>query len=373
MQTPQFQLHARIEHRHWWFRARAQIVRTLVRELAPPTQGKRIIEVGCGTGGTLASLRHDYHCLGVDPNQGAVELAQQRFAAVEFRCGYAPDAVQDALPNADVVLLLDVLEHVREDAALLESIVDSINPGAHVLVTVPADMTLWSPHDEVYGHFRRYNIPTFKKIWQRLPVRPRLLAPMNTRLYGCIRAARALSSLRGKANGQAGTDLRVPPAPVNWALQRTFAAEREPLVQQLRRGDPGPTRRGVSLIAVLQRTSDTTATQPIPRDHPATTRRITEQPDPNDPGHGHESRDERQANNNRPRPLVPLPSAHQLATGPRRNRARLIRCNRPPPAPCSTCKKPSTPRKIPPADRCTWRATTGSSVPCVRSPTATPP
>ena len=65
---------------------------------------------------------------------------------MRFICGTAPD-LGEAAGRADAVLLMDVLEHVPDDAAVLGSIVDALRPGCHVLITVPADMKLWSSHD----------------------------------------------------------------------------------------------------------------------------------------------------------------------------------------------------------------------------------
>ncbi len=57
----------------------------------------------------------------------------------------------------DLVLLLDVLEHVEDDRALLgELVTGSLEPGGHALISVPAWPALFGPHDEGLGHHRRY-------------------------------------------------------------------------------------------------------------------------------------------------------------------------------------------------------------------------
>ncbi|MGC4001909.1 MAG: hypothetical protein QM811_01660 [Pirellulales bacterium] len=63
----------------------------------------------------------------------------------------------DDLRNADLVMLNDVLEHVRDDFLLLSRVMAELRPGAICLLTVPADMALWSPHDVAFGHYRRYD------------------------------------------------------------------------------------------------------------------------------------------------------------------------------------------------------------------------
>ncbi len=90
MQHEQFQLHADIEQRHWWFVARRQILCRLVAEVLLPSPETVVIDVGCGTGGNIAALAPQYRCVGIDTSDEAIELARQRFAQVQFIAGRAP-------------------------------------------------------------------------------------------------------------------------------------------------------------------------------------------------------------------------------------------------------------------------------------------
>jgi SAM-dependent methyltransferase len=246
-----FAIHAELEPRHWWFRARRSIVRQLIEELVPPRTGALVADAGCGTGGTLGALSDAYRCVGVDPTPEAIALAHKHFPGIDFRTGFAPDDLSDVVGDVKVVTMLDVLEHVKDDAGLLASMVRSLRPGAFLVLTVPADMRLWSPSDVVYGHHRRYDRAGFERLWADLPVRARLVSHFNSRLYPLVRAARLASRLRGKTTGHAGTDLALPPAPANYALERIFASEATALRETLAGRHPGFTY-GVSLIAVLE-------------------------------------------------------------------------------------------------------------------------
>ena len=91
MHYEQFQLHADIEQRHWWFVGRRRILCRLVAEVLPPIAAKRVIvDVGCGTGGNIAALADRYRCVGIDTSAEAIELARQRFPHVRFIAGRAP-------------------------------------------------------------------------------------------------------------------------------------------------------------------------------------------------------------------------------------------------------------------------------------------
>jgi hypothetical protein len=117
---------------------------------------------------------------------------------------------------------------------------------------VPANDALWSSHDEVLGHFRRYDRSQLELVWQGLPVTPLLLSYYNTRLYPVIRLVRALNRYGGKSFGHRGTDLYLPPDPVNRLLASLFAGESRVLKDCLQGRRPEGYRYGASLIAILR-------------------------------------------------------------------------------------------------------------------------
>lgn len=264
MQSAQFQLHAEIEQSHWWFVARRRILRALVRELVPPSPEATIVDVGCGTGANLAALADEYHCVGIDTSAEAVALAQRRFPAVKFLAGLAPDGLGDEMRRARLVLLTDVLEHVADDFALASKLLAAAVEGTYFLVTVPAELALWSQHDESFGHYRRYDRRRLADVWAGLAVRPICCTAYNARLYRLVKLTRWFNRLRGRASGAAGTDFRVPPAPINRLLEGIFAGEAGRLVELAAGRRAGGYRRGVSLLAVLRREAGTI----VPRGKP---------------------------------------------------------------------------------------------------------
>lgn len=66
--------------------------------------------------------------------------------------------------DADLVLMMDVIEHVEDDIALVRDYVEKVPSGAHFVVTVPAFMWLWSGHDVFLEHFRRYTLSQVKAV-----------------------------------------------------------------------------------------------------------------------------------------------------------------------------------------------------------------
>lgn len=276
MQAELFDLHARVEDAHWWFVARRRIMRRLLRRAVPPAGGALVVDVGCGTGANVAALADEYECVGIDTSAEAVAAAARRFPGVRFVRGFAPADLGADAGRASAFLLMDVLEHVRDDFLLFSSLVAAARPGAHFLVTVPAEMALWSPHDETFGHWRRYDPARLARVWEGLPVSVRLLSHFNARLYPLIRAARAAGRLRGRGWGKEGSDLGTPPRVANAALCRVFEGEGGVLEAALE-GRGGGYRRGVSLLALLRREEG----EAVPRGRPAELA-----PDPYDPEAG---------------------------------------------------------------------------------------
>jgi SAM-dependent methyltransferase len=268
MQRAQFELHATLEDRHWWFVARRRIVGRIIDHLLAAKAAGRpsaansansarrplVIDIGCGTGSNVAALANRYRCVGIDTSPDAIQWARQKFPDIQFIEGYAPQDLGGLVAEASMITLMDVLEHVEDDFQLLSSLLAECPVGAHLLLTVPADMSLWTRHDETFGHFRRYDAERFARLWQGLPVDCLLLSHFNSRLYPLVKAVRQVNRLFRRSSGEYGTDFSLPVAPVNWAFENLFAGEADRLFGCLT-GTTTPYAHGVSLIAVLQRTA----------------------------------------------------------------------------------------------------------------------
>ncbi|MBN1394001.1 MAG: class I SAM-dependent methyltransferase [Pirellulales bacterium] len=252
MQHEQYRVHADVEGRHWWFVARRRILHRLVEQSLPPDRDATVIDVGCGTGGNVAALAASYRCVGIDTSSEAIELAKARFPNVRLIAGRAPQDLEAEFAEAKLVMLNDVLEHVDEDRAMFAELFNASSPGCLFLITVPADPTLWSEHDESFGHRRRYDAARLEEVWRGLPAETLMLSHFNARLYPIVKLIRWWNRRRGRAMGQSGTDFRLPSRPANALLTSIFAGEAGRLTAVLR-GKKRGYRAGVSLVALLRR------------------------------------------------------------------------------------------------------------------------
>jgi 2-polyprenyl-3-methyl-5-hydroxy-6-metoxy-1,4-benzoquinol methylase len=246
-----FAAFAAAEQTHWWFAARRSILRRVVDVLIAPRPGMRVLDIGCGVASTLTAFHPDYACVGYDMSADAIEFARRQHPEFELHVGTSSDAAASAR-TVDVVLMNDVIEHVPDDRAMLAEVVEAMRPGAVLVITVPADMRLWSPHDERMGHYRRYDEAMLARSVEGMPVQTMVVSYFMSRLYPIVRAVRAVSRKRGRAAGVSGIDLSYPPWPANTLLREIFAGEAARLLGVLR-GDARPYRFGVSLLGVYRR------------------------------------------------------------------------------------------------------------------------
>jgi SAM-dependent methyltransferase len=151
---------ARIEDTHFWFRARNEVIGTLLKQVAPASQnGFKVLEVGCGTGNVLRLLERilpGATIVGMDLFDNGLRFARQRTSA-----SFLVQADLERLPFAasfDLVGAFDVLEHFRDDLAILRLLQSTLRPGGTLFLTVPAHSYLWSYFDRAAHHWRRYNL-----------------------------------------------------------------------------------------------------------------------------------------------------------------------------------------------------------------------
>jgi SAM-dependent methyltransferase len=158
VETEELERMAGFEEWYWWHRGRQTIVRRILQRYAPPRA--RILDVGCGTGATTSQLSDFGHVSGIDMGPAALRHARARGLAVARASAEKLPVREAAL---DVVVALDVIEHLDDDRLALREILRVLRPGGILLATVPAYSFLWSSHDEALGHRRRYLRPQLRE------------------------------------------------------------------------------------------------------------------------------------------------------------------------------------------------------------------
>jgi SAM-dependent methyltransferase len=230
---------AELDERHWWYRARREILADLIRRRIKLPPNPRILEIGCGTGHNLMMLKRFGSVDGIEIDPAARLIASGRL-------GHSiKDAPLPALAGVetgayDLVAILDVLEHVEEDREALVSIAERLKPGGKILITVPAHPWMWSAHDDVNHHKRRYTRKSLAKVVKAAGLELEMMSWFNSLLFPLAATARAIGRITGKSD----SDDAMPPAFVNAMLERLFGVERYALGRL-------PFPPGVSLVAIV--------------------------------------------------------------------------------------------------------------------------
>lgn len=212
---------AEIEGRHWWFVARRKILSRAISSLDLPHHAE-ILEIGAGTGGNLEMLSQHGQVTAVKSDPTACKLAEQ---------GTGRSVLAGSLPNGlpllnrefDLICLFDVLEHVEQSVASLRVLATLVAPRGHILISVPAYMWLWTEHDVVLHHKRRYTAARLADEMMAAGLVVRRVTYFNTLLFPLAVAAR----LAGKWRRAVPAGMKVPSPPINTVLKVALGTEAE--------------------------------------------------------------------------------------------------------------------------------------------------
>ncbi len=140
-----------LEDSHWWFRARALLILSLIRTYAkkPPISA---LDFGCGTGKIMREMAPLGNVWGLDSSTTALGFCRRRGLTNLI----GPDKDLDPDTRFDLITLLDVVEHVDDDVGVLKMLKSHLSPGGKLILTAPALNCLWGGEDYISEHKRRY-------------------------------------------------------------------------------------------------------------------------------------------------------------------------------------------------------------------------
>ncbi len=206
---------------HWWYRARRDILSDYLTRYADLPKGARILEIGCGTGHNLPMLATFGNVDAIEIDPAARDIASERLGKP------VGDAPLPDLPGVtrgtyDLVAVLDVVEHIEDDVAALKGMASLLKPGGKILIAVPAHQWMWSAHDVVNHHHRRYSKKALVQAIGAAGLRHRKLTYYNSLLFPLAAAARVV----GRLTGRDDSDDSPPAKPLNTLFETIFRLER---------------------------------------------------------------------------------------------------------------------------------------------------
>lgn len=217
-----YHLHYTQEESHWWFAARAEIVQRIIERYGGLAPGDTILDIGCGTGAILKKLSARYRTVGIDMSPLAIEYSKKR-GLTEVFVMTAEEFPRDRY-DVKAVIMLDVIEHIDDDIAVLETARDIIGDTGRIIITVPAYMWLWSSHDLVNHHKRRYTRKTLRAALAKAGLEPLKMSYYNTLLFPLAVVKKLLSRSRTIDRASAAVDQ--PSKLVNTIFKAIFSLER---------------------------------------------------------------------------------------------------------------------------------------------------
>ncbi|MFA5511991.1 MAG: class I SAM-dependent methyltransferase [Candidatus Kapaibacterium sp.] len=152
------------EDKYWWFVARNRILEKTVRSFCDLHPNFNMLDVGCGTGGFATLLKDDCNVIGIDTSDTALSYSRKRGINNLHNC-LLNEFDSSMYGTINAITMLDVIEHIEDDKSVVKDAYDLLPSGGIMIASVPAYQWLWSRHDEIHMHYRRYTIPNFKRLF----------------------------------------------------------------------------------------------------------------------------------------------------------------------------------------------------------------
>jgi SAM-dependent methyltransferase len=216
---------AELEDTIWWHVGRQALLRALLDRAASTGPVGPIVEAGCGGGGNLAMLAGYGDVVGCDPSPTLARRSRERGIAREVHaCGL------EGLPadpgTFGLAASFDVMEHVAHDAGFVRRLAELVRPGGWCLMSVPACPWLYSEHDRLLHHYRRYTRRALASLLEGAGFRVVHATYFVMTLFPAVAAVRLKDRLLART-GQPQTQVNVGrvPGPLNRLLTSLLHAE----------------------------------------------------------------------------------------------------------------------------------------------------
>ncbi len=210
-----------VETQHWWFVARRKIIESTVKKLNFD-QGSYILDAGCGNGDNLAVLSKYGDVVAMERDGNAFSKAQSRGIGKVLKGDLPNNIPADVRKDNDLIVLLDVLEHIDDDAGSLNALRACINDNGSMIITVPAYQFLWTKRDDQHHHKRRYTVNRLKELIESNGWNIKYISYFNTFLFPFALLDRIKQKVFPLAQD---SDLKMPPKYINRLFEKIFSFE----------------------------------------------------------------------------------------------------------------------------------------------------
>jgi SAM-dependent methyltransferase len=161
MDEQEFKRNFQIESNYWWNLGRFRILESLIQRYIRPDPNNPMVDLGCGTGATTRWLQKFGNVRGVDASPLALKYCRKR--GLHNLLYSRLENLKLPSNSQEAVFALDILEHIPDDVKALGEMFRILKPSHKCLVISPAYQWLWSEHDQVCRHKRRYTLTEMRE------------------------------------------------------------------------------------------------------------------------------------------------------------------------------------------------------------------
>jgi hypothetical protein len=206
-------------HDHWYYVSKGRAMCKFIGGMEIP----EVLDIGAGSGIFSRQLLDEGLCdsaVCLDPNYPEEKTDNHNGKQIHF-------VKTINKPYQKLILMMDVLEHVPNDSALLKEYVNSMEVGGYVLITVPAFQFMWSGHDVFLEHYRCYTIEMIESVVKRSGMSPIRSRYFFGSLFPAIAAIRLIKKVLYVSGAlKARSELKLYPDWINHALITMHDTER---------------------------------------------------------------------------------------------------------------------------------------------------
>ena len=231
MERSYYEQYFHLERNHWWFVVRSRIIKALIQKNFNTKLSIETLNVGIATGATSIMLESFGDVVSSEFDKETCEFVEKEIGIKVIQASVTELPFES--DRFDMVCAFDVIEHVEDDQKAILELERVLKPGGLMVLTVPANMSLWSEHDMINHHFRRYEKRGLSKLLSGTKMCPMYLSYFNTLLFPAIKCARWLNSFKSKKE-KPQSDFDIPtPTWLNHVLAFIFSLE-IPLLKRIK-------------------------------------------------------------------------------------------------------------------------------------------